>query len=305
MARQDYGNNLNTPVLQPGGKLSNDGYGLLTATCVWKANTDNDLSVGNRGSTCPINGALSAHKFGVTYDNLGVATITVDYIGIDPSVNEGQFTNPQVSSSNGLTSENITSNPNFFTAGGDGYDGVIAGTSYTASALGPMVEIKNPADFVSVVTGTNSDGIPITGLFNKRQSFVGQNGACFESSNGGRFIGFVDPTHKHFYGKTNYLAPQSSFSGHFYTTESSEVQNMVSYLGTTSRDNDWSGVLPNIIPDYAGTNWVSSAANGSFNQLLLAQVNVEDYGLLYKVNYEVRYSVVGWHDKVYRDNRLI
>jgi hypothetical protein len=80
---------------------------------------------------------------------------------------------------------------------------------------------------------------------------------------------------------------------------------MLSYLGTTSRDNDWSSVLPKIVPDYAGTAWVSSAENGAFNQLLLSQVNVQDYGLLYKVNYEVRYSVQGWHDKVYRDNRLI
>lgn len=305
MARQDYGNPLTAPVLQAGGKLSNDGYGLLTATCVWKANTDNDLSVGNRGSTCPINSALAAHKFGVTYDALGVATITVDYIGIDPTVNEGLYTNPQVAASNGLTSENITANPNFFTSGGAGYYGLIAGTSYSQSPLGPMVEIKNPADFVSVVTGTNSDGTPVTGLFNKKQSYIGLNGACFEDVNGGRFIGFIDPGYKHFYGKTNYLAPQSSFSGHFYTTEAAEVQNMVSYLGTTSRDNDWSSVLPPIIPAYAGTSWVSSAANGSFNQLLLSQVNVEDYGSLYKVNYEVRFSLVGWSDKVYRDNRLI
>lgn len=305
MARQDYGNPLTAPVLQAGGKLSNDGYGLLTATCVWKANTDNDLSVGNRGSTCPINSSCYAHKFGVTYDNLGVATITVDYIGIDPTVNEGLYTNPQVAASNGLTSENITANPNFFDPGGDGYDGVIAGRTYTQSPLGPMVEIKSPADFVSVITGYNSDGTPVTGLVSKKQSYIGANGACFESATGGRFIGFVDSNFKHLYGKTNYLAPQSSFAGHFYTTESSEVQNMVSYLGTTSRDNDWSGVLPNIIPDYAGTTWVSSAANGSFNQLLLSQVNVEDYGLLYKVNYEVRFSLVGWSDKVYRDNRLI
>ena len=305
MARIDQGNALTTPVQQPGGKLSNDGYGLLTATVVWKANSDNDLSVGNRGSTCPLNAACAAHKFGVTYDALGVATITVDYIGIDPAVNEGLYTNPQVSTSNGLTSENITTNPNFFTSGGDGYYALIAGTTYTQSAIGPLVEIKNPADFVSVVTGTNSDGTPVTGLFNKKQSYVGANGACFESSNGGRFIGFVDPAFKHFYGKTNYLAPQSSFSGHFYTTEDTEVRNMVSYLGTTSRDNDWSSVLPPIIPDYAGTTWVSSAPNGAFNQLLLSQVNVEDYGSLYKVNYEVRYSVVGWNDSVYRDNRLI
>ena len=305
MARQDYGNPLTAPVQQPGGKLSNDGYGLLTATVVWKANTDNDLSVGNRGSTCPINAACHAHKFGVTYDNLGVATITVDYIGIDPTVNDGVYTNPQVSTSNGLTSENITTNPNFFDAGGDGYDGVIAGRTYTQSPLGPMVEIKDVADWVVVNLGNNSDGTPQFGKVGKKQSYIGQNGACFESSNGGRFIGFVDSTFKHLYGKTNYLAPQSSFSGHFYTTEPAEVQNMLSYLGTTSRDNDWSSVLPPIIPDYAGTTWVSSAPNGSFNQLLLSQVNVEDYGNLYKVNYEVRYSVQGWSDKVYRDNRLI
>ena len=307
MARQDYGNNLTAPVLQPGGKLSNDGYGLLTATCVWKANTNNDLSVGNRGSTCPINAACAAHKFSVSYDALGMAIITVDYIGIDPDVNEGVYTNPEVGASNGLTSENITTNPNFFTAGGDGYAGVIAGAagSYTQSPIGPLVEIKDTADFISVITGYNGDGSPITALVNKKQSYIGLNGACFEDPQGGRFIGFVKAADKHFYGKTNYLAPTSSFSGHFYTTEASEVHNMMDYLGTTSRDNDWSSVLPKIIPDYAGTSWVSSAANGSFNQLLLSQVNVQDYGLLYKVNYEVRYSIVGWHDKVYRDNRLI
>jgi len=301
MARINQGNALTTPILQPGGKLTNDGYGLLTATCVWKANTDNDLSVGNRGSTCPINADCNAHKFSVTYDNLGMVTITVDYIGIDSTINEGVYTNPEVSSSNGLTSENITTNPNFFTAGGDGYAGVIAGAAgtYTQSPIGPLVEIKDPADYIEVIRGKS------VAIANKKQSYIGLNGACFEDVNGGRFIGFVKAADKHFYGKTNYLAPQSSFSGHFYTTEQTEVRNMLSYLGTTSRDNDWSSVLPPIIPDYAGTTWVSSAANGAFNQLLLSQVNVQDYGSLYKVNYEVRYSVVGWHDKVYRDNRLI
>lgn len=305
MARQDYGNDLSTPVLQPGGKLNNDGYGLLTATCVWKANTNNDLSVGNRGSTCPINSALAAHKFAVSYDALGMATITVDYIGIDPNVNGGIYTNPEVAASNGLTSENITTHPNFFTSGGDGYYGVIAGNTRTQSPIGPLVEIKNSADFVTIVTGTLADGSNATMKWNRKQSYVGANGSCFESSDGGRFIGFVDPTYKHFYGKTNYLAPQSSFSGHFYTSEQSEVQNMLSYLGTSSRDNDWSAVLPKIMPDYAGTSWISSAPNGAFNQLLLSQVNVQDYGLLYKVNYEIRYSVQGWNDSVYRDNRLI
>ena len=303
MARQDYGNNLDTPVLQPGAKLNNDGYGLLTATCVWKANKNNDLSVGNRGSTCPIGppNALSAHKFSVSYDNLGMATITVDYIGIDPAINEGLYTNPEVAASNGLTSENITSNPNFFEPGGDGYANVIAGApgSYVQSPIGPLVEIKSPSDFITVITGSTIVKV------NKKQSYIGLNGACFEEANGGRFIGFVDPQYKHLYGKTNYLAPQSSFSGHFYTTEPLEVKNMMDYLGTTSRDNDWAGVLPMIIPEYAGIHWVSSAVDGEFNQLLLSQVNAQDYGNIYKVNYEVRYSVQGWSDLVYRDCRLI
>lgn len=279
MARQDYGNELTTPVQQPGGKLSNDGYGLLTATVVWKTNTGNDLSVGNRGSTCPINGALSAHKFGVTYDALGIATITVDYIGIDPATNEGKHTNPEVGSSNGLTSQPITSNPNFFENAGTGYYNVIAGPApYPESDKGPQV--------------IRADG-------NKGKSYVGQNGACFERPNGGRFIGFVDPAFKKFYGKTNYLAPQTSFSGHFYTSETEMVQAMLGALNTSSASNNWEGALPNIIPDYAGTYWNSGTLGDGDNQLLLTQVNVQDFGLLYKVNYEVRYSEEGWPAEVY------
>jgi hypothetical protein len=290
MARQDYGDNLNAPVQQPGGKLTNDGYGLLTATVVWKANSDNDLSVGNRGSTCPINAACAAHKFAVSYDALGMAVITVDYIGIDPTVNGGVYTNPEVGASNGLTSENITTHPNFFQSA-SGYGSLIAGTTYVQDPIGPLVEIKRVEDYLEVITGSTIVKV------NKKQSYVGLNGACFESQNGGRFIGFVNPSAKYFYGKTNYLAPQSSFSGHFYTSEDSKVQDALELLGTTSSSNDWFGNLPNIVPNYAGTSWIAASGYG---QLLLSQVNVQDYGLLYKVNYEVRYNVEGWHSSVYR-----
>jgi hypothetical protein len=275
MARIDRGNALSAPVQQPGGKLSNDGYGLLTATVVWKANTDNDLSVGNRGSTCPINAALAAHKFGVTYDANGVATITVDYVGIDPNTNGGAFTNPQVGASNGLTTANITTHPNFFVHA-DGYYNVIAGTTYVESDLGPLIK--------------RADGTP-------GKSYVGENGACFERENGGRFIGFVDPATAHFYGKTNYLAAQTSFSGHFYTNDQAKVQAAINALNTTSSNNNWGESLPNIVPTYAGTFWQSTV--GEYNQLLMAQVNVEDFGLLFKVNYEVRYNEQGWPDEVY------
>ena len=42
-----------TPLQQPGGKISNDGYGLLTATVVWKADESAALTaVGQRQTQC-------------------------------------------------------------------------------------------------------------------------------------------------------------------------------------------------------------------------------------------------------------
>jgi hypothetical protein len=36
-----------------------------------------------------------------------------------------------------------------------------------------------------------------------------------------------------------------------------------------------------------------------YNQLLLTQSNVESFGDLYKVTYEVKFSLIGWHTDVY------
>ena len=302
MARVDIGNDLAEPLLTFGWKVSDDGYGLRTCQATY--NTDNTTSMDFiRGEAFPVVGYeyLKLHKQTSTFGAGGIQLQVCDYVGIDPDVNEGLTTNPQVSASNGLTSENISTNPNFFEPGGDGYGDVIAGEveTYTQSPLGPLVEIKNVGEYVQVVAGST------VALVNKKQSYIGAHGACFESELGGRFIGFVDPTFKHFYGKTNYLAPQSSFSGCFYTTEASEVQNILSYLGTTSYDNDWAGTLPLIVPEYAGTSWHASAENGGYDQLLLAQVNVEDFGALFKVNYEVRFSIQGWPDEVYRKSSIM
>jgi hypothetical protein len=288
MARIDVGNDLTGYIVKPGWKVSDDGYGLRTATIQFTTNVSNGVDF-VRGEACPLSGYeyLHLHKQTSSMDALGVQIQTCDYVGIAPDVNEGVTTNPQVSTANGLTSENISTNPNFFVDGGDGYGDVIAGMAFSASSLGPVVPYME---------GT---------VKKSRQSFVGDHGACFESETGGRFIGFVDPEFKHFFGKTNYLSPTTSFSGHFYTTLSADVQHMVRFLGTTSADNDWAGTMPNIVPLYFGTTFVSSAEDGGYDQLLLAQVNVEDFGDLYKVSYEVRYSIQGWPDEVYRKSSIM
>ena len=262
MARIDQGNNLASVILQPGAKFQEDGYGLTTGTCSFKAaNTASVGSTINRGSACPI-AAYSyckAHKFSVTFDALGIAVYVVDYVGMNPT-GYPTYTDRQVGISRGLTSEHISTHSNFFTAS----TGIAGPTPFTASTIAS-------------------------------NEFKGLNGAHFANANGGKFTGFKDPAEPLYYGKTNYLAPQTSFSGHFYTTSSTAPKEFVARVGKTSGDGDFYSL--DLLPPYMGTSFVT--ATGSRSQLLLAQVNVEDFGSLYKVNYEIRYNRDGYVAAVY------
>lgn len=276
MARISQGNPLTTPLQQPGGKLQGDGYGLLTATVVWKADEGASLgSVVNRGSSCPLTapGTLTAHKYAISYDSLDVATITVDYVGIDNSFYSGNRTEPQITGSQGLTTENITSHPNFYVLA-TGFSGSpIAGVgSGTTSPIVPVYTAKT--------VGTSTE-------------YEGNNGSRFEQQSGGRFLGFKVAQYNGLYGKTNYLAPQTSFAGHFYTTQTATVTGIRDRVGKTSGTNQFNSIK--LVPDYVGTSFV----NGSKHQLLLAQVSFEDFGNLYKVSYEVRYNREGYEASVY------
>jgi len=273
MARVDNGNNLTTVLQQPGAKFQEDGYGLSTGTIVFKAAIT--ASVGgtiNRGSACP-QGAYSyckAHKYSVSFENLGIATYSVDYVGINPGF--GTSTDPQITGSQGLTSESITTHPNFFEV---------------ATALGfsgsPIAGV-----------GTGSIATPAyPAVAGVSDQYAGNNGATFEAAIGRKFLGFRKPEFKDFYGKTNYLAPQCSLSGVFYTSSSSLVVNLRNAVGKTSGTGTFAS--KNLVPTYMGTSFTISGKN----QLLLAQVSFEDFGLLYKVQYELRFNREGYVASVY------
>jgi hypothetical protein len=295
MAIIEKGATLVTPILQPGWTVNSDGFGLNTSTSVFKADTTTNVdSFLTKGNPHPDSAYayLKLDKWKISWDSLDIATITVDYVGIDTAINSGSRTNPNTSAANGLTTENITTHPNFF-ASSAGYTGVIAGTSYTQSPLGPLVEIKSVDDFVTIITGVLPDGSNITAKYNMKQSYVGNNGACFESSAGGRFIGFVNPAYPSLYGKTNYLATTTSYSGVMYSKNISDVQALLLLLNTATSTNSW-GVF-NFLPTWAPIG--SGTVGGNVN--LLSQVNVEEYGSLYKIMYEIRYASRGWDSKVY------
>ena len=274
MARINQGNSLAGVIQQPGAKFQEDGYGLATGSINFKA--DITASVGstiNRGSNCP-QGAYSyckAHRYSVSFDSLGIATYTVDYVGIVPSF--GTSTDPQITGSQGLTSENITTHPNFFeTATALGFSGSpIAGVG-TGSLATPAY---------TTVTGPNGN------------EYQGNNGATFEAVTGRKFLGFKKAEFKDFYGKTNYLSPQCSLSGVFYTSSSTLVNNLRNAVGKTSGTGSFAS--KDLVPTYMGSSFTISGKN----QLLLAQVSFEDFGLLYKVQYELRFNREGYVAAVY------
>ena len=274
MARVDKGDPLVGLVLQPGWTVQSDGFGLNTGTATFKTDNINPPTLDVRGDAFPnVNYTyMKAHKASMSFDALGILTMRVDYVGIDPGINGGAMTNPNCSAANGLTSDNITAHPNFF---------VYQGAPYLAAIAGPAPYTQDSPDNFA----PNVGGSP---------AYLGFNGACFEKVNGGRFIGFVNPTYGQYYGKTQYLAPTTSYSGILYLEDEAQVTVLLELLGTSSDTNSWS-TFP-LLPDWApvGTGFAGSPLN------LLSQVNVEQFGMIYKVNYEIRYSRVGWELDVYK-----
>lgn len=273
------GDDLVTPILQPGWTVVSDGFGLNTSTSVFKGDTTTDVDAFLVKGTAHPDAAysyLKLDKWRISWDSLNVCTITVDYVGIDPAINEGLMTNPNTSGANGLTSEPLTSHPNFFVNDADFGPTPIAGTVFTQDPIGPMVKTKVP---------------PIKDT----QSYIGNNGACFESEDGGRFIGFVDPGYPMIYGKTNYLATTTTYSGFIYLKEEAYVLAILEYLNTATATGSWGTY--DLLPDWAPVGTVI----GTGHKNLLSQVNVEMYGSLYKVMYEIRYSKTGWFNQVYKN----
>jgi hypothetical protein len=297
MARIDQGNALTTAVLQPGWNIATDGYGLYTGRCVFKMNRAeaiSGLSTFVRGAAHPITefNFMAVHKIEVVYDQLGIATVTAEYIGIKNVVGEAgiNWTNPNVTGSMGLTTEPITAHPNFFkaAAGFDSGSSPIAGLpsdfggAYDDSTLGPPVTVLNAVTNKPVVVASSE----------------GYHGACFETGAGGRFIGFVDPADEHYYGKTSYLAQVTSFSGvlYFKATETTKTAAFRSAVGTTSGSNNFCSTVK-VLPDYIGTTFLA----GTLDCMLLSQVNFEDYGSVFKCSYEIRYNPNGYPKGVYRN----
>ena len=274
MARIDKGNALSTAMLQPGAKFGSDGYGLVTGTAIFKEDVNGSSAFLARGEAFPGPGFTfcKVHKATTSMDALGINTYTVDYVGIGSGGVSSTQTKPQITGSQGLTAEHITTHPNFYTLASG-----FSGTPIAGLGTGGTAETPN----YTAVAGTT----PI--------EYEGNNGATFEAKTGRKFLGFKKAKFPTLYGKTNYLSPQCSISGIFYTSLEATTITLRNAVGKTSQTGTFAGFA--LTPAYMGTSFV----NGSLHQLLLSQISFEDFGTLFKIQYELRFNREGYNASVY------
>ena len=272
MAMISQGDDLLTAVLQPGWIVENDGYQVLTCKAVYKCDNATAAAAFARGDSFSEDSRLKAHKIVVSYGALGVATITVDFIGLE--LVESEFSAPNVSGTTTLTTEQIQNHPNFFVATGSG--GIAGPQPYSVSTT---VKALKPY----------TDRGPV---------WEGGYGSIFETKEGGKFLGFynqTDPAAAKLYQKTSYLAPTSSVNGVIYTSNSAYVNTFLGYVGKTMYQRGPDG-FAYLLPTYFTPPF---KAPDEDHQWLIASVHFEDYGALFKLSYELRFNREGYSSLIY------
>jgi hypothetical protein len=266
-------------MIQPGSVYQTDGYGLLTAKTTYMVDKAAGGTAVFGGQVHPTFSDLFVHKFTLTRGALELDTIDAEYVGIDSNV-AAIRTLPNVTASTGLTSEHITTHPNFF---------------------GPT------APFTVAIAGNGTTFV--ASAINSEYRVGGDFGAHFKgtATNAGGFVGFLDSStavKQAFYGKNQYLAPTTSFSGSIYTNLAADVTAIKNAVGKTSNTNQFTGVK--LIPDHLGTTWTVAAKGGTLDTILLSQASFEDYCVqtsgtpkIYKINYEIRFNREGYPTQVY------
>lgn len=270
------GNPLTTLVSQKGITIQSDGYGLLTSTVLWWG--DVTATAPAKGDVHPKNSNLKAFKVQTDYSTTSRIQYKVDYVGI---AGGAENTTANMSGAVGLGTERIESHPNFFRQQLGVATPGTPGTAIAGYGTGTYSAPNYPSS--SVMPG----------------KFAGLNGAHFDDAKGTTFIGFKDPAYPSYFGKNNYLASTTTLSGIMYVDSATTVEKFWRCVGRSSLESNWNGKLPTIIPPYIGTS-SSPGWEGKYGaKLLLASVNFEEYGVIYKCSYTIRINNEGWPEGPY------
>jgi hypothetical protein len=299
-----YGDELLVPVAQSGWTVEADGFGLLQAQVKfkWDISKRKDFPAtfvkGTKLSVF-IDGVEDAYKnlelwkANMVTDKSNVLVITGDFCGIDPLINEGLRTNPQVVATSASAAEPIEHHPNFLV------NNCTSGTLETSTVLAGFPPASGWEEDPSVN--------PNRALWTPK---VLSNGAIQAQ----QFVGFLPNQKASEYaaghvnikaGIKNYYKPQLNLRVLQYLTTKLDALNMASYVGWV---NDGSFVnLPQEYKDFAdpdiylGTFVYTVKWKAKINQgFLMTSCSVEVFGGIYKVTTDLMLSgLSGWDKDIY------
>jgi hypothetical protein len=299
--RIGYGNNLITPIAQPGWQVEADGFGLMQAQVKFKwtnSQMNNFTTKFAKGTTfsslvgeiAPSNLAnLKVWRANYVYEKADVLTVTADFCGIDPNINGGARTNPQMVMTGSAASEPIEHHPNFLQvncfSGGlvNKLAGFPSGTGWDDNiATNPNRALWRPA----VAAGGATQAFQFVGFLPNQKAEETVSKVNIKA------------------GIKNYYKPSNTMRVLFYVNSLEVALTYASYVGWVTDGSNWN--IPAAYRQlatggYAGSfQWAerwSSQINKSF---LITNGNVEEFGGIYKVTADMMLSgISGWDKDIY------
>lgn len=305
MSRQDYGNNLAVPQLQPGWTANDDGFGLVQGKAQFRWDRTyflaNSVSNGyfQKGKQFPITeyNYMRMYKWDYVEEKNGLILITAEYCGIDPEYNVtgGFITYPQVQMVGSSSSEDISHHPNFIRV------------NCTSNGLTNKLAGPPPA---RAIFDKNESTNPNRALW---APIVANQGA----SNDCQFVAFL-PSNSDDVTKINikagvksYYKPQSTLRVLIYVSADTEA-NAATLALTKSSYVGWStnGSLFNLPEEYkklatstgypGNFTYVSEYSAKINRSFLITNCSVEKFGWVYKVTADLMLSgISGWDKDIY------
>jgi hypothetical protein len=303
-----YGNDLESPVVQPGWSVDSDGFGMLQSTVKFKWAKIYTAQFPNwfhRGRSHPSDdySQLKLFKATMTEEKGQVVSIVAEYCGLATNgggesgtdYNGRGYSDPQIMMTGAAAAESIQAHPNFITINALNW-GDVPPLAGHPPALGGfdsnLTTNPNRAAWTPKVAGG--------GLINNCQ-----------------FIGFLpnqDPTDETpnlKAGIKSYYKPQMTLRVLIYFTEEEQALDRASIVGFVT--NGGAYYLPEAYKAFA---YSSSPYAGTFNytdpwtekihkSFLVTNASVERFGALWKVTADLMLSGLGgWDKDVYIDSSL-
>jgi hypothetical protein len=298
-----YGDNLETPVVQPGWSVDSDGFGMLQSTVKFKwakAYVANFPEWFHRGRSHPSSdySQLKLFKATMTEEKGQVISIVAEYCGLatngggEGSTNYDArgYSDPQIMMTGAAASESIQAHPNFITVNCLNFGDVnpLAGYPPTLGGFDDNLTTNpNRAAWTPKVAGG--------GIINNCQ-----------------FIGFLpnqntsDSTPNIKAGIKSYYKPQTTLRVLVYFNDETNALDRASIVGFVTNGDAY--YLPDAYkkladPDspYAGTFEYTPAWTDKIHKsFLVTNASVERFGTLWKVTADLMLSGLGgWDIDVY------